>query len=283
MFRNIGFDAVIIVSSVGAMIYYSLSILWPQMLQYVCSQDIQQIGWQSCLLGGGVLIGQIFANFGMVYVPKVKIQMIVVSVLVASFTTALVALNQSNWGLTIAAGFILSFGIGYIENIAVTGVTLLWEPQDIGLASGILGSIRYLAGAIAQALYSSILSSKLQIFMQSNVAQAAAKAGLSPSAIPALLGSLAAGDLSTVPGITPQIEAAALKGETAAYTSAFHYVFYATIPFSVILIVGSVIFPNFEKYLTTEVARKLQLTRREPKTGLTKERSAEKELSMDKV
>lgn len=40
-------------------------------------------------------------------------------------------------------------------------VTLLWEPQDIGISSGTLGLIRALGGAIAQALHVSIPGNEL--------------------------------------------------------------------------------------------------------------------------
>jgi hypothetical protein len=101
-------------------------------------------------------------------------------------------------------------------------VTLLWEAQDIGLATGVLGSIRGMGGAVAQARYVSVLTN------------------------------------DAVPGITPQIEAAIGGAVVESYTSAFRMVFYATIPFSILLVVAACFVPDMDKYLHNNVAKKLQ-------------------------
>jgi hypothetical protein len=49
--------------------------------------------------------------------------------------------------------------IGYVDNIAFPGVTLVFEAQDIGLATGAMGSIRAIAGAIAQTTYVNVYDS----------------------------------------------------------------------------------------------------------------------------
>lgn len=51
---------------------------------------------------------------------------------------------------------------GWVDNISFPGVTLLWESQDIGLATGVLGSIRAIGGAVAQTVYVSILTNKVR-------------------------------------------------------------------------------------------------------------------------
>ena len=43
-----------------------------------------------------------------------------------------------------------------------------------------------------------------------------------------------------------------------AYVTTFHYVFYATIPFSVLLIVACCYIPDMDKYLHNNVAKRLQ-------------------------
>lgn len=58
-------------------------------------------------------------------------------------------------------GVLVTVVIGWLDGITFPGVTLLWEAQDIGLATGVLGSIRALGGAVAQALYVSIRTNKV--------------------------------------------------------------------------------------------------------------------------
>jgi hypothetical protein len=137
-------------------------------------------------------------------------------------------------------------------------VTLLWEAQDIGLATGVLGSIRGMGGAVAQALYVSVLTNEATKQLGANVPAAAEGAGLSPKAIPAVFAGLTSGSFDAVPGITPKIEAAIGGAVVESYTSAFRMVFYATIPFSVLLVVAACFVPDMDKYLHNNVAKKLQ-------------------------
>ena len=137
-------------------------------------------------------------------------------------------------------------------------MTLLWEPQDIGLATGVLGSIRGMGGAVAQALYVSVLTNQATKSLAKNVPAAAEAAGLSPKALPDVFAGLATGNFSAVPGITPKIEAAIGGAVVESYTSGFQMVFYATIPFSVLLVVAACFVPDMEKYLHHNVAKKLQ-------------------------
>lgn len=259
MFRNVGFDAIIACATVASMVYYSMTVLWPTILQTVFSASITQIGWQSSVVGGGVLLGQTLGGLGLSYVPKTKIQCIVAASIMLSFFAALSAIAPDRLAMTIALGVVGCTAVGYLENVALPGVTLLWEPQDIGLATGVLGSIRGLGGAVAQALYSSIYSNKLGEYMPQYVTPAATDAGLPASSLPALFAGIGAGgDFSAVPGMSDRIAAAVGSALTRANADSFRIVFYCTIPFSVLVLVASVMVPNVEKYLTGNVAKRLQ-------------------------
>ena len=258
MFKNIEFTAIIAVASVASMVYYSMTVLWPTIISSVYTTDVMAVGWQSSVIGGGILLGQIIGGFAISYVPKVRYQCIVASCFVLSFTAALASLDESRWAETIAFGVVATCATGFIDNIAFPGVTLLWEPQDIGLATGILGSVRGLAGAIAQALYISLYTSKLAAYTPEYVTSAATGAGLAASSLPALYDALATGNFTAVPGITPAIEGIVADAVLLANTNAFRFVFYITIPFSACLLVAACFVPNFEKYLSKNVAKRLQ-------------------------
>ncbi|KAH6705598.1 trichothecene efflux pump [Verticillium dahliae] len=221
------------------------------------------IGWQSSVVGGGVLLGQTIAGFCISYVPKVKYQCIIAATISLAFMTSMVVISPDRWAVTIATGTIVCVAIGFIENISFPGVTLVWEAQDIGLATGILGSIRGLGGAIAQALYGSVLNNELGKKLPELVVPAATQAGLPETSLTALFAGIATGDLSAVPGITNEVIAAVGAATRVAYTESFKMVFYTTIPFSFILLVSSVLVPNMEKYLTSDVAKKLNGARSE--------------------
>ncbi|KAJ2906561.1 trichothecene efflux pump [Zalerion maritima] len=258
LFRNIGFVAIVLVATIGSMIYYSLTVLWPTIIGSIYTTDSTEIGWQSSVVGGGVLLGQAAAGVCLSYVPKVKIQTITASLIAAAFITSMISLSPDRHDATLAIGVIACTAIGFVENITFPGVTLVWEPQDIGLATGVLGSIRALGGAIAQSLYVTVLTNKLNDYLPENVIPAATEAGLPESSIEALFAGITAGDFSTVKGMTPEIAAAVGSAVRTSYVDAFKMVFYTTVPFSAILIIAACFVPNMEKYLTKNVAKRLQ-------------------------
>ncbi|KAL2758430.1 hypothetical protein ACRALDRAFT_2133342 [Sodiomyces alcalophilus JCM 7366] len=258
MFRNIGFSAIVTIATIGSMVYYSLTVLWPVIIGSIYTTDSMEIGWQSAVVGGGMLLGQSIAGFCISFVPKVKYQTIIASSISLAFMTSMITISEDRWAATIAMGTIVCTAIGFVENISFPGVTLLWEAQDIGLATGILGSIRGMGGAVAQALYGSVLNNELAKRMPGAVAEAAAEAGLPESSVEPLLLSLDAGDFSAVPGITDKIIAAVTSATKMVYTESFRMVFYTTIPFSVVLLLSSILVPNMEKFLSHNVAKRLQ-------------------------
>lgn len=90
------------------------------------------------------------------------------------------------------------------------------------------------------------------------VVPAATGAGLPESSVEPLFAAITAGDLSEVPGITPEIIAAVGGALKTAYTSSFRIVFCTAIPFAVILLLSSFMVPDMDKFLSHNVAKKLQ-------------------------
>lgn len=258
MFKNIGFVAIVAVAVVGAMVYYSLTILWPTIISTVYTSNVKEVGWQCSVVGGGILLGQTIAGFTISYVPKVKWQCVIAAAISFACMTALTTISADRWSATIALGTVVCIAIGFVDNISFPGVTLIWEAQDIGLATGILGSIRGMGGAIAQALYVSVLQNELKKKIPANVIPAALSAGLPEASIPSLLAGTATGDFSAVPGISADILASVGLALRDSYVGAFKIVFYTTIPFSFILLAVAFLVPNMEKFLGYNVAKRLQ-------------------------
>jgi hypothetical protein len=258
LFTDIGYVAIVVAACIGAMVYYSMTIVWPTLIGTVYTPDVIEIGWQSSVVGGGVLLGQLVGGIALSYLPKVKLQCIILAVLTTAFVGSLAALGPDTHTFVITMGTLGCFVIGWIDNITFPGVTLVIAPQDIGLATGVLGSIRALGGAVAQALYVSILTNKATIYIPKYVVPAATGAGLPASSLPSLFQGITLGNFSSVPDITPQVIAATGIAVRDAYVTTFHYVFYATIPFSVLLIVACCYIPDMDKYLHNNVAKRLQ-------------------------
>jgi MFS family permease len=112
IFRNTGFIAVILVAAVGAMIYYSLTILWPSILATVYGRDTFQVGIASSVVGGAILLGQTGGGIALSFLPKVKWQTIFFSVAATAFIGGLACLNENNYSTFIALGIMGLFCIG---------------------------------------------------------------------------------------------------------------------------------------------------------------------------
>ncbi|KAF2644786.1 fungal trichothecene efflux pump [Massarina eburnea CBS 473.64] len=258
LFKKLEYVAIVMVATIGAMVYYALTVLWPTILGTVYTTSITKIGWASSVVGGGILLGQVFGGFALSYLPKVKWQLVILSTMGTAFLAAQAGLQADAYATFITLGVLATFVIGWVDNISFPGVTLLWESQDIGLATGVLGSIRAIGGAVAQTVYVSILTNKVTEYLPKYVVPAATSSGLPTSSLPALFAGITAGNFTSVPGITPEIIAATGAATQKAYLESFRIVFYATIPFGVLLIVASALSPNFEKYLSLNVAKRLQ-------------------------
>jgi hypothetical protein len=70
-----------------------MTIVWPSVIGTLYTTDIMEIGWQSCAVGGGVLLGQIIGGFSLSYVPKVKWQAIGAAAIGGAFISSLASIS----------------------------------------------------------------------------------------------------------------------------------------------------------------------------------------------
>jgi len=187
-----------------------------------------------------------------------KIQMTVASIIMVTFVAAMASANADNENRTVAFLLIGAAAAGYVENLTLSSMALVWEPEDIGLVAGVMGSIRTAGGAIATSLYISILSNQVTKYLPKYVVPAATGAGLPATSITQLFAGITSGSFKDVPGITPEIQAAVGAAVKHAYSMSFRTVFLCTLPFGGIILIAAILSPNVEDYLTADVARKLQ-------------------------
>lgn len=190
--------------------------------------------------GGNVRYWIIFSTFGMV-----------------GFVAALAALTPETKNIGIAFTIIGPFFVGFIELVSLALAPLFCRPADIGLASGLLASIRSAGGSIAVAVYSTILSNRLATTLPENIGPAATGAGLPSSQVAALVAAVKAGKLATFPDITPAIQAAVTAVLPTAYSQAYKTVYLASLGFGGIAIMGCLFAKDAQKHLTNKVERKM--------------------------
>ncbi|KAI3546985.1 trichothecene efflux pump [Colletotrichum abscissum] len=266
MFKNVQFASLVACATFSSMVFYALTVLWPFVIGKVFNKDSNTVAWSASLLPFGATLG-----IALTAVPSLRGERFRKQCMVASgVALALMAPLCTIWfdirhGLIVLAGICASFALGHIVAVAITGVTLVWEPQDIGLASGVLGSMCSLGCAFARALVTLLLRKKLE-------------EELTKSVTPVVLDAILPGPILKQLATTIR-EQATMNGKTnltaftsvsilsrfaitnaiqAGYSYSLRSIFLAIIPFSAILLIAACFVPNLDQFNTLKVARRLQ-------------------------
>lgn len=174
-----------------------------------------------------------------------------------AFVGACASLTPDTLHAGIALTMIGPFFVGVIEVCALALAPLFCRPVDIGLASGLLASIRSAGGSVAVALYSSILSNRLTTTIPANVGPVAMAVGLPAEQVPALVAAVLGNKLAAFPGLDDSAKAAVASVLPIAYSQAFKTVYLASLGFGGIAIVGCLFSKDAQKHLTDRVERKM--------------------------
>lgn len=75
LFRNGPWVALVFLCAISASVYYAFSIVWPQMVFGLYSEDLYYGGWLACLVGAGTNIGQMLSSLGR-HIGKQKWQLV---------------------------------------------------------------------------------------------------------------------------------------------------------------------------------------------------------------
>ncbi|OJJ43515.1 hypothetical protein ASPZODRAFT_154411 [Penicilliopsis zonata CBS 506.65] len=164
LLRNPGYTACVCSALVGNMVYFSMSILWPTAVAALFTTNAIHAGWLAVSTGLGVLIGEVAGGLLMKPIGHSKYQLIAVTTGVTVFNGALAALNEDRLVLGIAFTALGGFFVGYLEILTIIMCPLYCAPEDIGLASGFLGSAKQIAGTIATAIFVAILDNRLESY-----------------------------------------------------------------------------------------------------------------------
>ncbi|KAK7408820.1 hypothetical protein QQX98_009006 [Neonectria punicea] len=253
-FANRGFMSLVCCATVASMFYYSAVLLWPQQVQALFTKDISYAGWLSCTVASSTALGQIVAGVIVRWGGNVRYWLIGSTFAMVGFVASLASLTPADKNTGVALTILGPFFVGFIELASLALAPLFCAAQDIGLASGLLASIRSAGGSIAVAVYTSILSNRLTDTIPNNVLPAAEKAELPESQASGLLAALTAGDLS---GFSDAVQAAVAGALPNAYAQAFKTVYLASLGFGAIAIIGCLFAKDAKKHLTDKVERRM--------------------------
>ncbi|KIW00482.1 uncharacterized protein PV09_08005 [Verruconis gallopava] len=257
LFKNRGYVGTILTAAIGSCVYYSMNVLWPAQIGVLYETSVMNVGWWSCVIGAGAVIGQTLCGALVRVLRKQKWQLVFTTLCLVAFTGGMAAATTKTRSMALAFVLLASIALGYLENTAFTIASFCLPPGDLGLALGLLGCVRSSIATVASAVFQTVLSNKLTTNLPKYVTPAATNAGLPPSSLPELFKALTTGNFTSVPGITPEITAAAAAANQTAYTESFKVVYLVSLAFGGLGIIASLNAPNVEKFFTENIPRRL--------------------------
>lgn len=159
----------------------------------------------------------------------------------------------------VAFGAIAGFGIGGVLVPAATIAITVTPDAFIATTVALSLSIRVIGGSIGYSIYYNIFANKLKSKLPPIVAAAVVKAGLPLTSVYSFIGTLVTNPkmLSEVPGVTPAVIEAATIATRWAYSESLKYVWYTSITFGVLSVLGCLFLGQVRPYLTHRIAIEL--------------------------
>ncbi|KAF9872529.1 fungal trichothecene efflux pump [Colletotrichum karsti] len=267
-FRNLGWVACAVLSGLAAGVYYCFALVWPQMVGLLYSDPENPFFGPllSCFVALFFLVGDVVGGFAGKYIGHLKWQCVITTLLGGVCFAAMATCGPDT---VTRAAVLVSFGVffnGWVEGCSITVTTLAAPDQgNLGGASGMAGSIRFLISAIAASIYSAILSNRLAETIPAMVPAAVVAEGLPESSVPDFVAGFTSGTFEGVAGLTDTILAVGTRAYKEANSDAFRTIFYANIGFSVVALICALCLPDVDKFLTSKVATTLHQGRDEKK------------------
>ncbi|KAL4810449.1 fungal trichothecene efflux pump [Aspergillus unguis] len=255
-FRNAGYVGVLGIAGIANAAWAPIVLIWPIQLTVVWPNSFILVGWKSCILQCGTIIGMLAAAL-LAKTGMQKCQMITATVILTAFLGGMAGTDSTTPTMALLFILITCIAVGYVEIMAFVIAPFCLKPEDIGIALGLVGTSRSTLSSITQAIFVTILNNKVASNIPKYVIPSVLSAGLPETSLAALLQALGTGDFSQVPDINPSIVAAAVEGNKEAYVHSFKIVYLVGIAFAVLGIVSGLFVPDCEDKFTDGVARKL--------------------------
>lgn len=246
---------------VAGMNFYSLINFFPLTFSDVYNPDPVQVGLKGLGYGISVTAGACIFNFLLSIFKNHNRELMIIScVIMTAFSGALAAVTPDNPKFAVAIGTIAGFGVGGVLVPPATLAITVTPDHLIATTVALNLSIRVIGGSIGYAIYYNIFVEKLTGALPTYIGTAAAEAGLPVADIVAFVTALLTDPTSvtSVPGVTTNVLAAANRASQEAYAYALKYVWYTSIAFGAVAIVAACFLGNNRKYLTDRVAARIR-------------------------
>ncbi|OAG10688.1 MFS general substrate transporter [Paraphaeosphaeria sporulosa] len=274
-FRNRGWVASMLSLSLGASVYYSQAIVWPQMTANVYAEGrLMWGGVVSSVVGIGITLGEIIGGGFAKHLGHWKLQCLTVITLGTLFLGLAALCKPDTPGMAIAFMMLATTFVGWNEALVLPICTIVIPDQaEIGTAAGVAGSSRSAISTVASTIYSVVLATRTATELGRQVPAAVIRAGLPADSVSAYMAAIAAGApeslLSKVQGLTPNVIAAGTEAYRYAYTDAYKTIFLVSLAFGGLAIIASFFIPDVDHLMGGKVAATLSGREKEKYTDRT--------------
>ncbi|KPM45406.1 hypothetical protein AK830_g1218 [Neonectria ditissima] len=268
LFKNHGWNAATILSGLGASVYYAFALVWPSMVTVLYEDgDPMTAAWYSSFVGLFIIIGEVVGGVVAKPIGNLKLQCIITVALSGIFFGATATSTPDSRVRATTFVALGTFFIGWAESLAISIVTIAaWDQSKLGSASGLAGSIRFFISSISATVYTVILRNRLAEEIARKVPRAVMDAGLPSGSVSDFITGVSAGTgFDGIPGVTDSIVAVGVRAYKDANASAYRTVFLASIAFSGVALIASLLLPNVDSLLTGKVASTLHKGRKNEK------------------
>lgn len=146
--------------------------------------------------------------------------------------------TADSWIRALVFSGVAGLGFASILMLLVTLVQLSTPPLYIGVASALAISARTLGGTVGYGVSTVIYNNLYDSRMATKIAAAVAPLGFDMSNVGSLIGGILSHNTAAVPGLTPDILAAANAANREASEYAYARIWWATIPAVILALFG---------------------------------------------
>lgn len=216
-----------------------------------------------------IAFGQVFGG-GSIKLGWGHWQLRASAVAMCAFIGAMAATDASTRTLAVVMCALGAFAVGIVEVVGIVAVPFTVAPEDLGLASGLLGSMRSTLGSVATAIFSSVLTTQKGKEIPPRLMALAEQDGLPQTSITALVKAGLQGATATlakIPGISADRLAAYVVAIRDGNVNSYHMVFYSSLAFGGIAVICAFCCQEFNSHFTNRVDRRLQHTGKKQETS----------------
>ncbi|KXS97771.1 hypothetical protein AC579_8823 [Pseudocercospora musae] len=227
------------VAFVAGMNFFSLLNFWPLTIRSVWTPSPVAIGYRGLPLALATAVGAIFwCGLLSYFSANCNYILFTASLMLTAFGGSLASMNPHNVYQSVTLASFAGFGLGGVIVPAATVAMIACPDALITTCAALSLSVRAVGGAIGYSIYYSIFSKELTEKLPKLVGEYAVKAGLPLTSAELFVGTFLTTPtpeaLAKVPGLTPQVIAAATTGAQWAYAHALHLVWYTSIAFGIV-------------------------------------------------